>query len=195
LPPRLDQCALNYLHKFFEDLRGDILAGTYWFNTAPDEIKQAVEQFNILIHKLESEIRTQEKHPTLVVTFKDSVRIELTDQDCDYFTYQWTQGTVYINYCQVGKTIIDAFKDNDNLTESIRPQTHYSADFMIKFGPSTPRWLYYIRQIFLKCWITKKKLPFKNLNLGMIPVADLATSVDSNVLRKFDKVKKIICIK
>jgi hypothetical protein len=30
---------LNYLHKFFEDLRGEINSGTDWYNNAPVDIK------------------------------------------------------------------------------------------------------------------------------------------------------------
>ena len=190
-----DQQTLNYLHKFFEDLRGEITAGTTWFNSAPDSVKNSVEQFNILIHKLEAELRTKGKHPTVVVTFKDRPRFELTDSDCEHFTYKWTSGTVYINYCQVGKTVLDVFKDRDEITDAVRPQTHYSADFMIKFGPSISQWVYYCRSLLLNRWLKKKKFSFKNLNLGMIPVADLATPINNTVLLKFNKVKEIKCKK
>jgi hypothetical protein len=190
-----DQHTLNYLHKFFEDLRGEITIGTDWFNSAPTVVKESVERFNVLIHRLEAEIRTKGKHPTVVVTFKDSTRFELTDNDCQHFTYRWSSRTVYINYCQVGKTVLDVFKDRDEVAEAIRPQTHYSADFMIKFGPTVPYWIYYFRSILLKIWLRKKHFSFKNLNLGMIPVADLAITIDNSALLKFNKVKEIKCIK
>jgi hypothetical protein len=190
-----DQRILNCLHKFFEDARGEISAGTEWFNSAPPAVKDAVEQFNVLIHKLESEMRTKGKHPTVVVTFKDRPRFELSEEDCKHFTYRWTSGTVYINYCQVGKTVLDVFKDHDEVAGAIRPQTHYSADFMIKFGPTTPSCMYYFRSLLLKVWLRKKNFSFKNLNLGMIPVADLEISIDNTTLLKFNKVKQIICTK
>lgn len=189
-----DQQQLNYLHKFFEDLRGEVTDGTDWFNSAPENVKHSVERFNVLIHELESTLRTKGKQPTVVVTFKLRPRFELTDKDCEHFTYLWKSGTVYINYCQVGKTVLDAYKDNDELTGAVRPQTHYSADFMIKFGPST-NWLWYIiRSALIKFWLSNKSYRFENLNLGMIPVADLCTPVDKATLLKFNKVKKVSCI-
>ena len=70
-----NQSDLNYLHKFFEELRGEANVGTNWFRNAPDEVKIALEKFNILIHQLESAIRTKNKHPTVVVTFKSESRL------------------------------------------------------------------------------------------------------------------------
>ena len=186
---------LNYLHKFFEDLRGEINAGTNWYTSAPTDIKNAVNRFNVLIHHLEAELRTKDKHPTVVVTFKDNPKIDLDKEDMKYFTYKWKSGTVYINYCHVGKTVIDAFKDRDSITEAIRPQTRYSADFMIKFGPSIGTIQYLVRSVFLKIWIRIKKLKFDDLNLGMIPVATLVTEIDYKTLLKYNKVKKIECLK
>lgn len=185
---------LNYLHKFFEDARGEIAEGTNWFDSAPDNVKDAVQKFNVLIHQLEADLRTKGKHPTAVVTFKNRPRYELSDEDCKNFTYKWKSGTVYINYCQVGKTVLDAFKDNDNIAEAIRPQTHYSADFMVKFGPSTPAIIYYLRKMLIQIWLKRKKFPFKHLNIGMIPVADLVTPVEKSILVKFNKVKEVRCI-
>jgi len=201
--PLIDKCVtesstqqeLNYLHKFFEDLRGEVDSSTEWYQQAPNYVQDAVCKFNILIHQLESSIRTGYKHPTLVVTFKDNLKIVLSENDMRKFTYKWKQGTVYVNYCQVGKTVLDVFKDKDTLSEAVRPQTHYSADFMVKFGPST-NWLAYVaRSIIIKLWLLKRNFKFKNLNIGMIPVADLVTPVDKSTLLKFNEVKKITCLK
>jgi virulence-associated protein VapD len=189
-----NQQDLNYLHKFFEDLRGEITEETEWFLNAPDSVKHSVEKFNILIHQLESNIRTKNKHPTLVVTFNNTTRIELDEQDFNEFTFKWTSGTVYINYCHVGKTVLDVFKDRDKLVKAIRPQTHFSADFMIKFGPSTNTLIHWLRYSILKLWLLRKNFKFKHLSLGMIPVADLETNVSHKTLTKFNKVKKVTCL-
>lgn len=186
---------LNYLHKFFEIYRGEVSVGTDWFNSAPKEVQYSLEQYNILIHQLEATLRTGNKHPTVVVTFQNPTRIELEKEDIKHFTYKWQSGTVYINYCMVGKTVLDAYKDGDKLTNAIRPQTHYSADFMIKFGPSTGWISYIIRSILIKMWLWHNRIRFKNLNLGMIPVADLITDIDRQTLLKFKTVKSVVCIK
>jgi len=185
---------LNYLHKFFEDLRGDVNTGTEWFNNAPKDIQESVERFNILIHKLEAELRTK-NHPTVVVTFKNRPIVYLTNEDMKYFTFRWTHGTVYINYCQVGKTVLDVFKDKDSIAEGVRPQEYYSADFMVKFGPTIPYWQYILRKIYINFWLTRQKFDFKHNNLGMIPVADLQHKVDMSFLKTFNKVKGVECIK
>jgi hypothetical protein len=184
----------NYLHTFFENLRGEVIVGTPWYNSAPEYVKNSVCEFNVLIHKLESSVRTQTKHPTIVVTFKNRPRFELTQSDIDYFTCKWQSGAVYINYCQVGKTVLDVFKDNDDVG-TVRPQTHYSADFMVKFGASTPLIYHLARMALLQSWIKTRKFKFKNLNIGMIPVADLITSVDKEYLLKFNRVKQVKCLK
>jgi len=184
---------LNYLHKFFEKLRGEVTESTEWFQTAPDGIQKAVEKFNILIHQLEANLRTK-NHPTIVVTFKDRPIFKLDNEDLKYFTFRWTQGTVYINYCQVGKTVLDVFKDKDHIAEGIRPQEYYSADFMIKFGPTIPYPFYLIRKLYLNTWLLFQKFKFKNLNIGMIPVADLELKLNIDELKKYNKVKGIECI-
>lgn len=188
----VSQDDLNYLHKFFEDLRGEVEERTEWFDQSPTYIQQAVEKFNILIHELETELRPND-HPTLVVTFDDRPRFELSDEDIKYFTYKWDQACVYINYCHVGKPLLDVFKDNDPYAEGIRPQTHYSADFMIKFGPATPNDVYLKRKEYLDKWLAEKDFNFDNPNIGMIPVADLIGELDFKELFKYNKVKEIIC--
>jgi hypothetical protein len=190
----INQNDLNYLHKFFELYRGEMTEKTQWYNSAPGDIQTAISRYNVLIHLLESNLRTKNQHPTMVVTFKDAPRIKLSKNDLKYFTYKWSSGTVYINYCIVGKTVLDAYKDHDSIG-AIRPQTHYAADFMIKFGPSTNIFFYFLRSMLIKIWLIKNKIKFKNLNLGMIPVADIDQNLNINEVKKFNRVKEVICIK
>jgi hypothetical protein len=186
-----NQQDLNYLHKFFEDLRGEASIGTEWFHAAPAKVQTALEKFNILIHDLESEIRTGNKHPTLVVTFKGNPRLALSKDDMKHFTYKWQSGTVYINYCHVGKTVLDIYTNRDSISEAVRPQTHYCADFMIKFGPSSNTVLHFLRSVMINVWLLFKNYNIENYNIGMIPVADLVTPVDKKTLINFNKVKSV----
>jgi len=196
---------LNYLHKFFETLRGHIETGTEFYNTAPDNIKQSVDVFNVLIHEYEHFLRDQ-GYPTLVVTFKDRPRHRLNVNDYNEFTFKWNFGEVYINYCEVGKPLLDVYKDKDEYVgnENIRPLEYYSADFMIKFGPSTTKEIFYRKLEDFNTWYKTTGLTFKNLSLGLIPVAKI-NMLESNfdncieeeiieIIGKYNKVKKV-CIR
>ncbi len=170
----LSQDTLNYLHKFFEDLRGHIETGTDFYNSAPEEIKQAIDKFNVLIHETEHLIRNSGT-PTIIGTFAERPRIPLIKEDYDLFTIKWKYGEVYINYCEVGKTLLDVFKDQDSYIgeNNIRPQKYYSADFMIKFGIELPEEFHQQRIKEFNAWYDKQLYRFENISLGMIPVAIL----------------------
>jgi hypothetical protein len=167
-----DQDSLNYLHKFFEELRGEIDLGTEFYNHAPNNVKDAINMFNVLIHETEHLIRSNDT-PTIVGTFKDRPRIKLTENDFLQFTFNWKYGEVYINYCEVGKTLLDVFKDNDSYIDktNIRPQEYYSADFMIKFGVELGDQHYQNRLDQFNRWYNQTDFDFSHLSLGMIPVA------------------------
>lgn len=169
-----DQQSLNYLHKFFEELRGTTNAGTDFYNNAPNDVKIAVDQFNMLIHECEHQMRNGDS-PMLVVTFKGKQRLELSDDDYEHFTFKWKYGEVYINYCEVGKPLLDIFKDGDTIVgkDAVKPQRLYSADFMIKFGPDVPDAHQEQRLKMFNEWYSKQTYNFKNLSLGMIPVASI----------------------
>lgn len=188
----IKQKDLNYLHKFFEDLRGEITEETPWYKASPKKVKSSVQRINVLIHQLEEEIRTK-NHPTVTVTFKDRPRHVLTKQDIKHFTYRWVSGTVYIEYPHVGKPILDVFKDKDELVEAVRPQTHYSADFTVKFGPTVPYALYLLRKLAISVWLPFQKFKFENPNIGMIPVADIITDISHDELKRYNRVKEVIC--
>jgi hypothetical protein len=171
-----NQDLLNYLHKFFEILRGPVEIGTKFYNEAPIEVKNAIDQFNVLIHECEHLLR-EKNQPTIVVTFQDRPRYELKDKDHQNFTFKWEFGTVYINYCEVGKPLLDVFKDQDSHVglDNIRPLNYYSADFMIKFGPSVPEEYYQERSKNFQSWYSNQNFNFdkSKLSLGLIPVAKI----------------------
>jgi hypothetical protein len=188
-----DQETMNYLHTFFEKLRGPIGEESDWYKSANTEAQEAICQFNILIHEYEHYSFNEEmlplvKHPyaTIVGTYKDRPRYELTDDDYNFFTFNWRFGTVYINYCEVGKPLLDVFKDQDEVVgdNNIKPLKYYSADWQIKFGPDTLDWVYAQRFDEFKEWFHKKSNYFNQLginwgpklSLGMIPVAQLNTN-------------------
>ena len=182
---------LNYLHTYFENLRGEITEGTEWFNNAPKKIKQAIEQFNILIHEYESQKRGNAA--TVVVTFKNRPRRKLELANYDDFTFKWKFGCVYINYCHVGKNMLDIFKDNDVYTRDM-PQTHYSSDFMIKFGRSINWLIHILRKLQIKLWLKKEGKVFKKNSFGMIPVAEINLPASGLNHKRYKEVIKLLSI-
>ena len=52
-----------------------------------------------------------------------------------YGQYKIKFGTVYLNYCEIGKTVEDLTVDNDKYIgdDAFRPFSHYSADFNVQF--------------------------------------------------------------
>lgn len=187
-----NQEELNYLHKFFEDLRGHVVEGTTFYNTAPIQVKSAIDKFNVLIHEIEHLLRDSST-PTIIGTFKDRLRIPLLEDDYNHFTIKWKYGEVYVNYCEVGKPLLDVFKDQDTYVgiDNIRPQEYYSADFMIKFGIELSDEYHTQRLQDFNNWYNQQDFNFKHKSLGMIPVAILE---EGEPYAGYTKIKSV-CIK
>ena len=185
---QVNQNSFNILHKFFEDARGPIENPPEFYKNAPYEVQAAVNRFNIMIHEFESFISNEllndnPPQSRLVVTFNNHIKHELVDEDYDHFTFKWTFGNVYINYCEVGKPIRDVINDKDTHvgTSNIRPQRHYSAAFQVIFIHTISDKEYDKKIEWFKSEYNNKKdffeslgFPYNNkLSLGSIPVASL----------------------
>jgi hypothetical protein len=130
-----DQDTLNYLHNIFEQYHGLLdQQNTLFWNDAPEDIKIALADLNLLVHRCESVSRGAE--PRHVVTWFGLPKTEtLADEDYQLFDTNITFGTVYLNYAEIGKTLEDLAVDNDQYIgdDAFRPFRHYSADFNVKF--------------------------------------------------------------
>lgn len=201
----INQELLNQLHKYFEEMRGGILGPGQYYLDAPSDVKRAIEDYNILIHRTEDKLNSTRRNinrPRIVLTFWNRVRHNLEDADFDYFSPDINFGEVYINYCEVGKPLWDVFKDNDKIVgeQNIRPLKWYSADMMIYFinGGFRKR-----LSNFWNWWDDNKEylenLGFvkydKKLALGHIPVAKLITNLSEteivNSISKFKVVNRV----
>lgn len=198
----IDQPLLNTLHKYFEDMRGGILNPGEYFTKSPEHIKRTIEDYNVLIHRTEDKLNAKRDRPRMVLTFQNRRRHELMDSDYDNFSLDINFGEVYINYCEVGKSLWDVFKDKDTIVgdENIRPLKWYSADMMIYFMNGSYRTRI---QKFWRWWDTQSEflseLGFikydKRLSIGHIPVAKLVTDRDPEeivlAIAKFDKINRV----
>jgi len=183
---QINQNSFNILHKFFEDTRGPIVEATAFYNNAPENVKIAINRFNIMIHEFESYVSSKDKthlESRIFVTFNNRDRFKLEDKDYDYFTMYRNFGEVYINYCEVGKPMHDVLSDDDEIivNNNIRPLSYYSADFQIKFGSTMTDTEYNTLMEKLNTRYENKRDFFENLGLfynkklalGLIPVAKI----------------------
>lgn len=198
----ITQDTLNNLHKHFEEMRGGILSPSEYFLNAPLDVRRAIEDYNVLIHRTEDLLnasKINKPRPRIVLTFKDRRRHELSEDDFDYFSLDINFGEVYINYCEVGKPLWDVFKDKDDIVgdHNIRPLKWYSADMMIYFldggyrGKINQFWNWFDQNSkFLNDLGFFKE--DKKLAIGHIPVARLITTdTKEEVISKISKFNKI----
>jgi hypothetical protein len=130
-----DQDTLNYLHSIFEQYHGLLdQQSQEFFLDAPNEVKQALADLNINVHRCESVARGN--RPRFVCTWYGLPKTEtLLDELLQYGTLDPKFGSVCLNYCEIGKTLEDLTQDRDNYIsdEAFKPFNHYSADFNVRF--------------------------------------------------------------
>ena len=130
------QDCLNYLHNIFERYHGllDQQTSEYW-QQAPDQVKQALSELNLAVHRCETVLEGTK--PRFVCTWFGMPKTMKLDpaQLAQWGETQIQFGTVYLNYCEIGKTVEDLAHDNDAYIgeDAFRPFGHYSADFHVAF--------------------------------------------------------------
>jgi len=130
------QDCLNYLHNIFERYHGllDQQTSEYW-RTAPSNAKQALSELNLMVHRCETVI--EGARPRLVCTWFGMPKIKKLhpEQLSQWGETQIQFGTVYLNYCEIGKTVEELAHDNDTYIgkDAFRPFGYYSADFHVAF--------------------------------------------------------------
>jgi len=139
LNPDSLQQSINSLHVHFADShlvsqRITEASYPYWF------------EFNNLLHAFEAvqrshDLTQQSEMPnhSMVLTWKDNFKTELSHEDYSHFTIAKKFGTIYVNYCQVGRHLFEMFQaqDQDLAEEHILPLKYVSADSYFWFGPSS----------------------------------------------------------
>lgn len=130
------QDCFNYLHSIFEQYHGllDQQDSDYWKH-APVVVKQALAELNLAVHRCES-VATGSR-PRFVCTWFGMPKTHCLNDKLqqEHGTLQIKFGTVYLNYCEIGKTLEDLAHDNDKYIsdDAFYPFSHYSADFKVLF--------------------------------------------------------------
>ena len=135
-----DQDTLNYLHNIFERYHGLLdCQDSEFFINAPQEVKQALADLNINVHRCETV--SKGSHPRFVCTWyglpkTETLSIELI-KECGTLNPKF--GSVCLNYCEIGKTLEDLKKDNDNYIsdDAFKSFSYYSADFNVRLHEET----------------------------------------------------------
>jgi hypothetical protein len=130
-----DRDDLNYLHHIFEVYHGmyDCQDGNEFFKHAPQEVKDALGELNIWIHRYE----TLGEEARFVGAWKSNpYRSELSEDDFKLFTLEEQWGDLMINYCEIGKTLYDLWHDDDKYisARAFQPLRHVCLDFLVRFN-------------------------------------------------------------
>jgi hypothetical protein len=142
---------MNRLHYHFEQLQGTVWNLSGYYQLADYNTKYAIRQLNNICHEIESLVLSQRKahaqpewqRPSQITTWLTAPRHELTDQHRQGFLqngYDRQFGHVYMHWTQIGKTLIEIFRDEGapELTETvcsaINELRFYSGEFDIEWG-------------------------------------------------------------
>ena len=144
-----DSC--NLLHRYFEELQGTSWKLSPLYKQADPKTKYAIRQLNNICHEIETWVLSYRKsnidpewvRPAQITTFLNCPRSNLADEDFELFKqnrYNRELGGVYLHWSQVGKTLIEVFRDEnapkmtDTMCSEINHQKYYSGEFDIEWG-------------------------------------------------------------
>ena len=190
-----DQDTLNYLHHVFEVYHGKLGEPHEIFLSAPQPVRLALAQLNVLVHRAESIARGQ--YPRHVVTYYAMPKTEyLKPEDYELFEPGATAGTMYANYVEIGKDIKDlSFDDDAYISDSaFMPWQRYSADFNVKFWSDDPKTILELRSKINEYYEQHKKFIDQYMRgrvWGYLPVADCIDTFDLEQLSKNQQVTDI----
>lgn len=173
----MPQEQMNRLHNYFERYRGSVLAPSEFFLRAPTEVGVALEDFNLLIHRYEDHVRITRgvkkwlgrlrgPHARAVLTFAEPrPRYPLEDDDFRHFSRRVRFGSLLINYCELGKPLLDYYRDRDEIIgdDNVRPLRYFSGDSILQFGPTTP-YVHLLRErLRFDAWWTQNEQKLRSL--------------------------------
>jgi len=177
---------LNYAHTFFETMMGSADEPVAFYRDASVPLRHEIEKYNLLVHALEDDHRQAERRAEgkhldvrVVVTFLGRRRVPLELEELEGFRIPRDFGVAYLNYCMVGKHLLEACDDEDTVTGVLRPQTHRSADTLLWFGPSMTAMEHATIEYKVSTWWRREGIDcrFKRHDstsaIGYLPVADL----------------------
>jgi len=129
-----DQDLFNELHRFFEDfMHPDSGEPHEFYWHGPKMVKQAIREFNVLIHRYEQFENLG--CPKINVSIHQRPTRDMVQEECELFGWGINNGDVTLKYCHHGKHLVDYWNDEDDHIgdKNILPQFAISSDFKIYF--------------------------------------------------------------
>lgn len=192
---RLRHETMNRLHNHFERLQGTVEKPSKYFLVATPEIRYAIRQLNNLCHEIETLVLSQRKlayqpewvRPSQITTFFGAQRYNLTEEHRVGFTengYDREFGGVYMHWCQIGKTLMEVFRDegdilldNNPVCEAITHLQYYSGEFDIEWAKSVTRKEdFHQKEISdFRAWLAKNNIDFTDTqySLGYLKIGQV----------------------
>ena len=153
---KLKHGIMNALHNHFEILEGTLENPSPYGQSAPSDIRKAIGDLNHLCHEIESLVLSQRKEkvnpewirPSQITTFDHRQRYKLTDEHRQGFLtngYDREFGHAYMHWTQIGKTLIEVFRDEDApdldeaTCEAITHLQYYSGEFDVEWAKDVVR--------------------------------------------------------
>ena len=131
-----DQNCLNYMHNIFEQYHGLLdQQNTRFWHGAPVPVREALATLNIAVHRCEGILGDNtQKFVCTWYGMPKTHQLNTTLQQ-QHGIMRIKFGTVYLNYAEIGKTVEELARDNDQYIgdDAFRPFDHYSADFNVAF--------------------------------------------------------------
>jgi len=183
---RVKHGVMNRLHNHFEVLEGTVEEPSRYGQVSPPEVRQAIGDLNHICHEMESLIMSQRKEktnpewvrPSQITTFDHRERYDLTDEHRQGFLenrYDRKFGHAYMHWTQIGKTLIEVFRDEDapdldaTTCEAITHLRYYSGEFDIEWAKDVTRehsW-HSDEQIVFENWLLKHGLDPRDPKLSL----------------------------
>lgn len=159
----LDRDKLNELHHEFEVRIGQVWNPNPSYLKADFITRHAIRQINHLVHEAEALADLKSSgtpKPAVLAAFFGAPRTLLTNSDLAEFQLQTSFGDVFLHYCQLGKTHLEAFNDNDThiADENINGLRYFTGEFDIYFRPSSSKQEINLLKNRLSSWLRNQRL-------------------------------------
>lgn len=219
---RIKHKVMNRLHNHFEKLQGTVWNPSEYYKLADYQTKYAIGQLNTLCHEIESLILSQHKmntmpdwvRPSQITAFLNAKRYELSKEHKQISIangYDRRFGEVYMHWTQIGKTLMEVFRDENSprlsvgdnpmdilaqtgeTCEAITALRYYSGEFDIEWGNDVTYGKHSFNDNLVKQfydWLDEHKIDRSNLDLclgyfpiGKVELGESFGTTDPNKIR------------